>query len=73
VERALDNNPDHLKAFEAIDRLLTQKKDWKELERNYRKMLKRVAGQGKNDIELNLWHFLGEIYRTVSVRRTPSP
>ncbi|MBI2894767.1 MAG: tetratricopeptide repeat protein [Deltaproteobacteria bacterium] len=62
--QALDHNYEHLKAFEAIDRILTQKKDWKELERNYRKMLHRIAGKGKTDVEVNLWHFLGEIYRT---------
>jgi tetratricopeptide (TPR) repeat protein len=62
--KVLDENPDQLKAFEAIDKILTQQKDWKNLERNYRKMLHRIAGKGKTDIEVNLWHFLGEIYRT---------
>jgi len=61
---ALDNSLENLKAFEAIDKILTQQKDWKQLERNYRKMIHRIAGKGKKDIEINLWHFLGEIYRT---------
>jgi tetratricopeptide (TPR) repeat protein len=62
--RSLDKSIENLKAFEAIDRILTQQKNWKELERNYRKMLKRLQGQNRPDLEINLWHFLGEIYRT---------
>jgi hypothetical protein len=61
---SLDHSLENLKAFEAIDRILTQRKDWKNLERNYRKMLHRIAGKGRKDLEINLWHFLGEIYRT---------
>ncbi|MCP4675420.1 MAG: tetratricopeptide repeat protein [Deltaproteobacteria bacterium] len=67
VERfniSLDHSLENLKAFEAIDRILTQRKDWKNLERNYRKMLHRIAGKDRQDLEINLWHFLGEIYRT---------
>ena len=62
--KALDDNPDLLKAFEAIDRLCTQKKDWKLLERNYRKMLKRLPSEGQDELKVMLWHNLGEIYRT---------
>jgi len=62
--QSLDASLENLKSFEAIDRILTQKKDWKNLERNYRKMLHRIAGKGRKDLEINLWHFLGEIYRT---------
>ncbi|MBN2716217.1 MAG: tetratricopeptide repeat protein [Deltaproteobacteria bacterium] len=62
--KSLDHSLENLKAFEAIDRILTQKKSWKELERNYRKMIHRISGKGKKDMEIHLWHFLGEIYRT---------
>ena len=62
--RALDDNPELLKAFEAVDRLSTQKKDWKQLERNYRKMIKRLPGEGHEGLKVMLWHNLGEIYRT---------
>ena len=62
--RALDDAPDLLKAFEAIDKVLTQKKDWKNLERNYRKMIKRLPAEGQNELKIMLWHNLGEIYRT---------
>ncbi|MEY4580950.1 MAG: hypothetical protein RL701_5653 [Pseudomonadota bacterium] len=52
-----------LKAFEAINKLLTQQKDWRELERAFRKMLHRVTGKGDVTLEFNLWHNLGVIYR----------
>jgi tetratricopeptide (TPR) repeat protein len=52
-----------LKAFEAINKILTQQKDWKQLERAFRKMLHRVSGKGDDALEFNLWHNLGVIYR----------
>jgi tetratricopeptide (TPR) repeat protein len=60
---ALDYDIDQLKAFEAINKLLTERKDWKQLERAFRKMLHRVVGKGRPDLEFNLWHNLGIIYR----------
>ncbi|MGZ3473895.1 MAG: tetratricopeptide repeat protein [Polyangiales bacterium] len=60
---ALDNDPQFLKAFEAINKILTIQKDWKNMERAFRKMLHRIAGKGNNDLEFNLWHNLGLIYR----------
>jgi tetratricopeptide (TPR) repeat protein len=63
-DQALDLDPiGMLKAFEAINRILTQKKDWKGLERAFRKMLHRVTGKGDKTLEFNLWHNLGVIYR----------
>jgi len=59
----LDLNPFFLEAFERINKILTQKKDWKQLERAFRKMLHRVAGKGNTELEYNLWHNLGLIYR----------
>ncbi len=60
---ALDLNPDFLEAFERINKILTAQKDWKQLERAFRKMIHRIAGKGKADLEFNLWHNLGIIYR----------
>ena len=60
---ALDLNPGYLEAFERINKILTAQKEWKQLERAYRKMLHRVAGKGNTDLEYNLWHALGLIYR----------
>jgi tetratricopeptide (TPR) repeat protein len=63
---ALDINPTYLEAFERINKILTAKKDWKALERAFRKMLRRLssANNAANaDLEFNLWHSLGIIYR----------
>lgn len=60
---ALDINPDQLEAFERINKILTGQRNWKQLERSYRKMLHRIAGKGNNELEHNLWHQLGLIYR----------
>ncbi|MCS6797689.1 MAG: tetratricopeptide repeat protein [Myxococcota bacterium] len=61
--QALDLDPDQLKAFEAINKILTATKDWKQLERAFRKMLSRVINKGKPELEFQLWHNLGVIYR----------
>jgi tetratricopeptide (TPR) repeat protein len=62
---ALDLNPTFLEAFERINKILTGQKDWKALERAFRKMLRRMsqAGTQNPDLEFNLWHNLGLIYR----------
>jgi tetratricopeptide (TPR) repeat protein len=62
---ALDLNPQYLEAFERINKLLTAKKDWKALERAFRKMLRRMstANVSNPELEFNLWHNLGLIYR----------
>ncbi|WP_197041054.1 tetratricopeptide repeat protein [Chondromyces apiculatus] len=69
---ALDLNPGFLEAFERINKILTSMKEWKQLERAYRKMLHRVAGKGNTDLEFNLWHALGLIYRDRLNDRTAS-
>lgn len=61
--KSLDLDHSQLKAFEAINKILNAKKDWKALERAYRKMLHRVTGKGDKELEFNLWHALGVIYR----------
>jgi tetratricopeptide (TPR) repeat protein len=60
---ALDLNPSDLKSFEKINQILTAKKEFKQLERSYRKMLHRITGKGNRDLEFSLWHALGLIYR----------
>ena len=65
--QALDEDPDDLKAFERIDKIMTAKKDWKNQERNYRKMIKRIGQEPppeKKPTQVALWHALGEIYRS---------
>ncbi|HEU4412622.1 MAG TPA: tetratricopeptide repeat protein [Polyangiaceae bacterium] len=60
---ALDLNPNLLEAFERINKILTSQKNWKQLERAYRKMLFRVKDLGNAELEYNLCHSLGIIYR----------
>ncbi len=61
---SLDLDPDQLKAFEAINKILNAKKDWKALERAYRKMIHRIIGlEGRVDLKFNLFYTLGIIYR----------
>ena len=60
---ALDLDSVQLKPFEAVNKILNTRKDWKALERAYRKMLHRIINQGNTDLEHNLWHTLGIIYR----------
>lgn len=60
---ALDLDPSYLDAFERINKILTAQREWKLLERAYRKMIHRVAGKGNVDLEFALWHALGLIYR----------
>ena len=65
--QALDEDPEDLKTFERIDRILTAKKDWKEQERNYRRMIKRLGpdpGPEKRATQVALWRGLGEICRS---------
>lgn len=60
---ALDCDPTFLEAFERINKVLTAQRNWKQLERSYRKMLHRIAGKSDQELEHNLWHQLGLIYR----------
>ena len=65
--KTLDTNVGELRAFEAIDRILTASRDWESLESNYLAMIKRVYDDGSeefNDTKKLLWYSLGEIYRT---------
>jgi tetratricopeptide (TPR) repeat protein len=65
--QALDEDPDNLKTFERIDKIMTAKKDWKNQERAYRRMIKRLGNEvpaDKRPTQVALWHALGEIYRS---------
>lgn len=54
----------YLKPFEAIDKICTNRKDWKAQEGHYRKMIKRMPTTGQDQVTIALWHALGEIYRS---------
>jgi golgin subfamily B member 1 len=64
VERfsaALDDAPTTPKAFEAVDKLLADKKDWKNLARAYRRQLKRLGDDAPTERLLELWTRLGDV------------
>ena len=59
--------PRALKSFEAIDKVLTTKRDWKAQERAYRDMIKRMPAEKTpvfHKIQVGLFDGLGEIYRS---------
>ncbi|MCA9675893.1 MAG: tetratricopeptide repeat protein [Kofleriaceae bacterium] len=58
---ALDDVPETPKAFEAIDKLLTDKHDWKNLARAYRRHLKRLGEDADHDRLLEMWTRLGDV------------
>jgi tetratricopeptide (TPR) repeat protein len=64
LNRALDDAPDLTKAFDAIERVLSDVGAWKELARNYRRMIKRLPPEGLSDLRLRLWSSLGEVSLT---------
>jgi tetratricopeptide (TPR) repeat protein len=61
--QALDLNPTELKPFAKINEVLTGRRDFRTLARSFKRMLERVAGKGDKDLEFNLLHNLGIIYR----------
>ena len=64
VDRVLADDPTMLKAFQAIDTIMTQRKDWKALERAYRKMINRLPADADPALRMMLWTNLAEIYRS---------
>lgn len=63
-ERVLDDDLSQLKAFQAIDTLLTRRKEWRLLDRAYRKMINRLPQEGEVQLRTMLWTNLAEIYRS---------
>jgi golgin subfamily B member 1 len=64
VERfhaALDDDPSTQKAFEAVEKLLIERKEWKSLARCYRKQIKRLGEEIPTDKALELWTKLGDV------------
>ncbi len=65
--QALGEDAGLLEAFEAIDQLLTEAKDWTALQKNYRKMIERVGSDSSEEgraLQLLLYRNLGEVYRS---------
>lgn len=59
--QALDDAPTIPKAFEAVERILGERGDWKGLVRAYRGMIKRLGEGAPEDQALKLWTRLGDI------------
>jgi tetratricopeptide (TPR) repeat protein len=58
---ALDDAPGTPKAFEAVEKLLADRKDWKNLARAYRRQLKRMGAEAEPAQLLELWTKLGDV------------
>ncbi|MBS1119325.1 MAG: Tetratricopeptide 2 repeat protein [Deltaproteobacteria bacterium] len=57
---ALDDAPLTPKAFEGVEKLLSDRKDWKNLARAFRRQLKRMGEDAPVDVLLALWTKLGD-------------
>jgi golgin subfamily B member 1 len=64
LNRALDDAPELTKAFDAVERVLSDVGAWRELARNYRRMIKRLPAEGSSELRLRLWSGLGEVSLT---------
>ena len=64
LSESLDDDPSLDRSAVALEELLKERQDWKELARYYRKSLKRLGGEtsdGKNGERLRNWSALGEV------------
>jgi tetratricopeptide (TPR) repeat protein len=67
LSESLDDDPSLERSAEALEALLKERQDWKELARYYRKALKRLGAEspnnadGKNPERLRLWSAIGEV------------
>lgn len=64
LNAALDEDPDELQAFRAIDEILTRSRDWHRQAEAYGRMLERLEGRGNPELEFRLLSNLGEIHRS---------
>lgn len=62
LHAALDDAPFTPKAFDAIENLLAERGDWKNLARAYRRQLKRMGEDAPTEVLLRLWTKLGDTY-----------
>lgn len=64
-DKGLEADPGNLRAFQAIDQILTEERDYERQDRYYRKMLKRATEASLDDgLVFSLAKNLGEINRT---------
>jgi len=65
LERALDFDPQHPKAFVRLQEIARAARDWPRLARSLRRMIDRISSGAARDpdLEFALWHALGELHR----------
>jgi len=63
LERALDDAPTRESAFDALEAMLTDARQWKELARAFRMVVRRLPPEGNEALRVRLWHGLGEVSR----------
>ena len=61
-EAVLDLNAEHIETIKALLELHTVEEDWESLEKSYLRMLERLYGKGRRDLEHVLLQGLGELY-----------
>ena len=62
--KALDDSPHEIELFVKLSTTLYQRRDWTELEKQYRKMIERaIKHSGNPKVLSTLWHGLGCLYR----------
>jgi tetratricopeptide (TPR) repeat protein len=59
--KVLDDSPLYPKAFDAIEKILVENKELKELERAYRKQIKRLPQDASVELKLRLWDGLADV------------
>ena len=59
--KVLDDNPLYPKALDATEKLLVEAKEWKALERAYRKQIKRLPQDAPVELKLRLWDGLADV------------
>jgi lipopolysaccharide biosynthesis regulator YciM len=64
LERALDDEPTLVPVIDAIEQLLTESEEWKELARILRTVARRLSGPETEALRVRLWHAVGELSRT---------
>jgi tetratricopeptide (TPR) repeat protein len=65
-DRALDEDPRDRRSFERIEHILVERRQWRDLTRAYRRMIKRLGGNPAPDLRpwlLELWRALADICR----------
>lgn len=64
LNNALDLDPMYIAAFQRIEQILYETRDWRALEENYHRMIKRMPKEQRK-ARLVLWRSIGDLYAKV--------